>query len=78
MPRGPRGEKRPADVIGDAVKVMRIATGEETEEIAVRSAAAELGARGGKARAAKFSMRRRDAAQGPAKKRGPYKPRISD
>ena len=30
MPRGSRGEKRPADVIGNAVKVMRIATGEET------------------------------------------------
>ena len=29
MPRGPKGEKRPADVIGAAVKVMRIATGEE-------------------------------------------------
>lgn len=29
MPKGPRGEKRPADVIGVAVKVMRIATGEE-------------------------------------------------
>ena len=33
MPQGPRGEKRPADVIGDAVKVMRIAIGEETEEL---------------------------------------------
>jgi hypothetical protein len=33
MPRGPRGEKRPADVIGAAVKVMRIATGEEEEEL---------------------------------------------
>ena len=31
MPRGPKGEKRPADVIGNAVKVMRIATGEEEE-----------------------------------------------
>ena len=31
MPRGPKGEKRPADVIGNAVKVMRIATGEEVE-----------------------------------------------
>jgi hypothetical protein len=31
MPKGPRGEKRPADVIGNAVKVMRIATGEEEE-----------------------------------------------
>jgi hypothetical protein len=28
MPRGPRGEKRPADVIGAAVMVARIATGE--------------------------------------------------
>lgn len=32
MPKGPQGQKRPADVIGAAVKVMRIATGEETEE----------------------------------------------
>ena len=31
MPRGPKGEKRPVDVISNAVKVMRIATGEETE-----------------------------------------------
>jgi hypothetical protein len=28
VPRGPKGEKRPADVIGNAVHVMRIATGE--------------------------------------------------
>lgn len=28
MPKGPRGEKRPADVIGVAVMVGRIATGE--------------------------------------------------
>jgi hypothetical protein len=63
MPKGPRGEKRPADVIGNAVKVMRIATGEETEEVQVpdsaKSAAAELGARGGKARAASMSPARR-------------------
>jgi hypothetical protein len=31
MPRGPKGEKRPADVIGNAVHVMRIATGEIEE-----------------------------------------------
>ena len=30
MPTGPKGEKRPADVIGNAVKVMRTATGEES------------------------------------------------
>jgi hypothetical protein len=47
-------------VIGAAVKVMQIATGEETEELdRAKSAAAELGARGGKARAAKLSKRRR-------------------
>ncbi len=28
MPKGPKGEKRPADVIGAAVKVAKIATGE--------------------------------------------------
>ena len=32
MPTGPKGEKRPADVIGNAVKVMRILTGEEPED----------------------------------------------
>jgi hypothetical protein len=62
MPKGPRGEKRPADVIGAAVKVMRIATGEEEEELdRAKSAAAELGARGGKARAAKMSPAERVA-----------------
>jgi hypothetical protein len=59
MPKGPRGEKRPTDVIGAAVKVMWIATGQETEDIAVKSAAAELGSRGGKARAAKLSKQKR-------------------
>ena len=32
MPKGPKGEKRPADVIGTAVKVARIATGEIEEQ----------------------------------------------
>jgi hypothetical protein len=60
MPKGPRGEKRPADVIGNAVKVMRIATGEEEEDLdRAKSAAAELGSRGGKARAAKMTPERR-------------------
>lgn len=31
MPTGPKGQKRPADVIGNAVRVMRIATGEEAD-----------------------------------------------
>jgi len=33
MPKGPRGEKRPADVIGNAVKVAKIATGEIVEDL---------------------------------------------
>jgi hypothetical protein len=71
MPRGPRGERRPADVIGAAVKVMRIATGEEAEELgAVKTAAAELGSRGGKARAAKMTPERRsEIAKAAATKR---------
>jgi len=32
MPRGSKGEKRPADVIGNAVKVMRILTGEKPKD----------------------------------------------
>ena len=28
MPTGPRGQKRPADVVGDVVHIMQIATGE--------------------------------------------------
>jgi hypothetical protein len=31
MPRGPQGQKRPADVIGAAIMVARLATGEITE-----------------------------------------------
>jgi len=33
MPRGPKGEKRPADVISNAVLVMKIATGEAEESL---------------------------------------------
>jgi hypothetical protein len=62
MPKGPQGQKRPADVIGNAVRVMRIATGEETEELdTVKSAAAELGSRGGKARAKSLTKEQRGA-----------------
>lgn len=62
MPRGPKGEKRPADVIGNAVRVMRIATGEEADDIpndGKDPAAKALGAKGGKARAEKMSPERR-------------------
>lgn len=63
MPTGPKGEKRPADVIGNAVRVMRIATGEETETLPDDSgknpAAVALGKRGGKARADSMTAERR-------------------
>ena len=59
MPRGPKGEKRPADVIGNAVKVMRIATGEEQEDIAPETAAATLGKLGGEARAKALTAKER-------------------
>ena len=51
LPKGPRGESRPADVIGNAVKVMRIATGEEAEELPTVTPGAALGKLGGQARA---------------------------
>ena len=49
MPRGPKGEKRLADVIGNAVHVMRIATGEA--EDAPKSGKVRGGRAGSKARA---------------------------
>ena len=59
MPRGPKGEKRPADVIGNAVHVMRIATGEITETLNQKSGKIRSGKAGAKARAAKLSPKRR-------------------
>lgn len=32
MPKGPKGERRPADAIARAIKVMKIATGEIEEK----------------------------------------------
>ena len=46
MPKGPRGEKRSADVIGGAVKVMRIATGEEQEDVQPPNLASWVARRG--------------------------------
>jgi hypothetical protein len=63
MPRGPKGQKRPADVIGNAVKVMRILTGGEQEDFPADDgkdkAAQSLGQRGGKARAKSLTAKRR-------------------
>jgi hypothetical protein len=59
MPKGPRGEKRPADVIGAAIKVAKIATGEIEEEITDKEYARKGGLKGGKARAEKLSAEKR-------------------
>jgi hypothetical protein len=57
MPRGLKGEHRPADVIGAAVKVMRIATGEEKDVLSVKphSHVANIGRKGGEMRAKTLS-----------------------
>lgn len=62
MPKGPRGEKRPADAIGNAIKVARIAVGDIEDDIpddGKDPAAKALGAKGGKARAANLSAKKR-------------------
>jgi len=73
MPKTPKGAKRPADVISNAVMVMRIATGEIDESLTEdgkSKAAVELGRKGGKARALSLtSERRRDIAVKAARRR---------
>jgi hypothetical protein len=63
MPKGPQGQKRPADVIGNAVHVMRIATGEieDTKRDVGTEANRKGGLKGGKARAKALSPKRRKA-----------------
>jgi len=72
MPKGPKGEKRPADVIGNAVHVMRNATGEVEEGPKPENPAAMLGRRGGAARAKKLTpeQRREIAKKGAASRWG--------
>jgi len=59
MPKGPRGESRPVDVIGNAVRVARIATGEEEETPPPVSPGAALGKLGGEARARNMTPEQR-------------------
>ena len=50
MPRGPQGQKRPADVIGNAVHIAQIATGEQEETTLQQPAKRKSGLAGAKAR----------------------------
>lgn len=73
MPRGPKGEKRPADVIGAAVMIGKIATG-EIEDLTTpdgkNAAAVALGRMGGKKRAEGMSAKKRsEIAKKAAQKR---------
>ena len=62
MAKGPRGERRPADVNARAVMIAKIATGEIEDKVTddgKNAAAVVLGRMGGKARAAGLSAKRR-------------------
>jgi hypothetical protein len=76
MPRGPKGEGRPADTHAAASKVARIAVGEVEDDVPTSEsegknpAAVALGRMGGKARAASMSaLKRREIAKKAAKAR---------
>lgn len=62
MPKGPNGEKRPADSIGLAVLIGRIATG-DIDDVAPDDGkdpdAKALGSKGGKARASAMTQEQR-------------------
>ncbi len=62
MAKSPK-KKRPSDVVGNAVHVAQIATGEidpaDVDDDGKDKAAQELGRKGGKARAAKLTPRQR-------------------
>ena len=57
MPKGPQGQKRPADVIGNAVHISRIATGEQQETTLAQPAKRNNGLAGAKARLQKQHQR---------------------
>ena len=59
MPRGPKGEKRPADVIGAAIMVAKIATGEIEDDFGKAPKRAKGGRKGGKSRAASLTPQQR-------------------
>ena len=67
MPRGPQGQKRPADAIGLAVMVAKIATGEIEDN--KKSGRVRSGVAGGAARAALLSGDERQAIAAKAAKK---------
>ena len=61
MPRGPRGQKRPADTVAAAIMVAKIATGEIEEKLKVPSGKVRSGRAGAAARAKKLNQEERTA-----------------
>lgn len=59
MPKGPQGQKRPADVIGCAVMVGKIATGEIEDTKSKAPGRSKSGKAGAAARAQKLSPQQR-------------------
>jgi hypothetical protein len=73
VPKGPQGQKRPADTVANAIRVAKILTGEIEEDMGDSGkdkAAQSLGRRGGRARADKMTPeRRKEIARAAASKR---------
>lgn len=59
MPRGPNGEKRPADAIGCAVTIAQVATGEQEDTSYVSKNRRKSGVTGAKARMEPTDVERR-------------------
>lgn len=73
MPTGPKGQKRPADVVSNAVHVMKVLTGEADDgapDDGKDKAAQAMGRKGGAARARAMTPERRaEIAKAAAAKR---------
>jgi hypothetical protein len=74
MPKGPRGQKRPADTVANAIHVAKILTGEIAEDTGADDgkdkAAQAMGKKGGAARAKSMTPERRaEIARAAAAKR---------
>jgi hypothetical protein len=62
MPKGPQGQKRPADTVANAIRVAKVLTGEIEEDMgdsAKDKGAQALGRKGGVARREKLTPERR-------------------
>ncbi len=59
MPKGPQGQKRPADAIGAAIMVAKIAAGELEEVLTIKSGRSRSGKAGAKGRTESLTQEKR-------------------